>query len=118
MSQAVTSRITVKANGEILLTRRGFTFRKGGIQRAAVNGDSGLHGYTEEAMGARLTGNVTATEKSELDSYDVTDATIQIETNTGQTYVMRNAFMTDLPELDTDQGQFGVAFEGPEAEKL
>lgn len=114
----VTSRVTIKVDGEIILNRSGFTFRKGGVQRETVNGDSGPHGYTEQIMGARLAGNVTASEKSRLDKHDVADATILVEMNTGESYVMRNAWSTELPELNVGEGQFGVAFESGPAEEM
>lgn len=114
----VTSRATVKVNGEIILNRRGGTFRKGGFPREAVVGDSGWHGHMEgEFVPSQFSCNVTDNEQSEMDQFDVSDATILIETNSGKSYVMRNAVRTDIPELDLSEGQYNLVLQGPAAEK-
>lgn len=118
MGQPITSRVTIKVDGEIILNRSGFTFRKGGIQRTSVTGDGGVHGYTEEQMPSRLHGNVTDNEKSDIDDHDIGDATILIETNSGKSYVMSGAWRVDMPEVDIGAGQYSVAFEGPAAERM
>lgn len=115
----VTSRITIKRDGEVLLNKAGFSFRAGGIQRESVVGDNGVHGFVETIMPARLAGNLTHTEQQSLEQYgSISDATIMVETNSGQAYVMRNAWQTDAPELSTGSGEVGVAYESQPAERL
>lgn len=115
----ITSRITVKVDGDIVLNKPGFTFRAGGMQRETVTGDNGVHGFTETPMGARLAGNLSHTEAQDLLALgEIDNATILVETNTGQQYVMRSAWMTDLPELNTQGGETSVAFESKKAERI
>lgn len=119
MSNVVTSRITIKRDGEVLLNKEGFTFRPGGIQRESVAGDNSVHGFTETIIPARLTGNLSHKEQQDLTAYgDVADATIVITTNSGQSYVMRNAWQTDAPELNAGSGEVSVAYESEPAEQL
>lgn len=119
MAKPVTSRITVKVDGEIVLNKSGWTFRPGGLQRESVTGDGGVHGYTDEYMPARAAGNLSHTEALDLISLgEITEATILIETNTNQQYVMRQAWLTDLPELNAGEGEVSVAFESEPAERL
>lgn len=119
MSNIVTSRITIKKDGDVLLNKEGFTFRPGGIERESVAGDNSVHGFTEKIQPAQLSGNLSHTEAQDLTAYgDVSDATIVVTTNTGQAYVMRNAWQTDAPQLDAGSGEVSVAFESEPAEKL
>lgn len=118
MGKPVASRATIKVDGEILLNKNGATFRPGGIERESVAGDSSVHGFTETIQPARLVVNVSATEKSEMDKFDMTDATIQVEDNAGGAWVMNSAWRTEAPELDYGEGHFGLTFESDVAEKM
>lgn len=116
----VTGRITVKADGEILLTRSGWTFNPGGVNRNTIVGDSGVHGYAEETRPCRAAGNLSHTEKLDLveAAKKWVDVTLLFETDTGQSYVSRGAWLTEPPELTAGEGETSVAFEGPPAERM
>lgn len=115
----ITSRIKVLVDGDELLNKTGWTFNPGGINRTTVNGDQKTHGYTEEIMNAQVTGDISHTEAQDLVALgDIENATIVIETNSGQSYVIRGAWLTEPGALNTSEGGVTLTFEGPKAERM
>jgi hypothetical protein len=49
----------------------------------------------------------------------IADATVTFEADTGQTWIIRNAWVTDTLEItDGDGGKVGLKFAGPPAEEM
>lgn len=115
----ITGRVTVKVNGEILLNKSGWTLHLGGVNRNVVTGDGGVHGYAEETVAPQCSGNLSHTEALDLEALGaIADATVLFETDTGQAYVLRNAWVTEPPVLTAGEGETSLTFMAISAERL
>lgn len=89
------SRAQIKVNGGLLETLPGPKLKLGGNKRSPVVGNRGLIGYSEATEPAELDCEIALTPGTSLAQLrDITDATLTYEADTGQTYVVRNAFVT------------------------
>lgn len=115
----VTGRVSIKKDGQQLLNRSGWTFNPGGVRRNTQVGDSGVHGHSEETVAPSVSGNVSHTKALDLVELGKDeDVTILFETDTGQSYVLRNAWLVDPPELTAGDGEVSLTYEGMAAERL
>lgn len=114
------SRAYVKVNGALLETLPGAKLKLGGNKRAPVLGTRGVIGYSEVTEAAELECEIALTAGTSLAQLkDITDATVTYEADTGQTYVMRNAFVTEAIEVSAgDGGKVAVKFAGDPAEEM
>ncbi|MCB2190351.1 MAG: phage tail tube protein [Deltaproteobacteria bacterium] len=113
----VAGKLYVRVGGELLpITSEGTHSVKGlgGINRKTVMGlDKGL-GYQEEAVEASV--ETTIALKQGYDPIalsDIVDATVQVETDAGHTFILANAWCKTPGDLGKD-GQMTVVFAGPE----
>jgi len=108
---------TIRFNGRELDTRGNATLMPGGMERT-TNTDSHRTGrYTEKEIGAKLECEVNYGEGDSLGDYDVLAATVEFRTDTGQTYVIRDAYRTGEPPKIED-GKVSLVVEGPPAEEM
>lgn len=115
----VTGRITVKVDGDILLNKSGWTLNTGGVNRNPITGDTGVHGYAEETVAPSISGNISHTDQVDLMTLAaITDATVLFETDTGQSYVMRDAWLENPPELTAGEGETALTFRGMTVERV
>lgn len=97
-------RATVRLDGEELLIDNGATFDPGGIQRNLVKGTT-IHGYAEEAMEARVECSMTMTADTDLKKIGATEnATVVFEADTGQIFVLSNAWLEPTPKVTAQEG--------------
>jgi hypothetical protein len=107
----------ISVNGRLLDTAPKPTFQAGGVKRTEVEADNSAGRFNEQAAGSMLDCKVLATtgvSLRELQSYD--DATVVVEFDTGQTYVMRHAYTSDA--VEASDGSISLKMAGPEAEEL
>lgn len=114
------SRAYIKVNGALLSTLPGPKMGMGGNKRTPVMGDSKVLGYSETTEAGTLECAVPLTEGMSLAQLkDITDATLTYEADTGQTYVSRNAFVTDVLEVTAgDSGSVTLKFAGDPWEEM
>lgn len=91
-------KVTVKKNGAVVRTLPGGKFTLGGIERTPVIHEDGTVGYTEEYKETMLEVDTSIIRGDKLGDLNFADATVSVELDTGQRYVMRNAFTTTRPE--------------------
>jgi len=116
-SKKVYSVTTVKVNGTELDLLKGATFQPGGVKRDTVPDTNRPGRYTETPMGSKLECEVNFGSGDRLSDLDFTDATVEVKTDTGQTYVIRSAYRAGDP-VSLEEGKAKLTVEGPEAEEL
>lgn len=114
------SRAQIKVNGGLLETLPGLKLKLGGNKRSPVVGNRGLIGYSEATEPAELDCEIALTPGTSLAQLrDITDATLTYEADTGQTYVVRNAFVTEAIEVSAgDGGKVALKFSGDPAQEM
>lgn len=118
MSQ-VTGRIFIKIDGELQRSKPGASLTFGGKTREPVVGDDSVHGFKEVLAAPLIEATFSDTAQLSLKKIaDITDATITFETDTGKTYIVRNAWQNgDPPKLTGDGGEVAVQFAGISCEE-
>jgi len=115
----VLGRVTVKFNGEILLTEKGAKLNLGGVKRDPVTGDV-VHGFVESVEPPGIDVNISVTKDTDLDKIkNVTNATVTFEADTGQVWVLKEAWSSVPLEITGgDSGKVPVKFHGMRCDKL
>lgn len=114
------SKAWIKANGRLLQTLPGAKLDIGGNERAPVMGSNSIHGYSETLKPSMLTCELSLSEGVSLSELkDITGATVTYEADTGQTWVMRNAFVAKTLNITAGEGgKVALEFQGDPAEEL
>lgn len=110
----------IKANGELLETLPGAKIDIGGVTRSPIKGNNSIHGYSEQPKEATVECEISVAPGTSLKKYAaLVDATITFECDTGQTFVVRDAFLTEPPvATDGDGGKVPLKFAGQPAEEM
>lgn len=119
MSNRVMGRAQVKANGSMLDTMPGASLDIGGVSRKTVTGGSKVLGFQEEPKPSKLEVEIAVkagTSLAEIARWD--DITATFEADTGQTYVISNAWVTEPPTVVDNDGKAKIVIEGPPAEEM
>ncbi|GCL64314.1 phage tail tube protein [Pseudaquabacterium pictum] len=116
----VHSQAYIKTDGKLLQTLDGAKLDKGGVERSPVMGSTGLHGYSEVKKPGMLTCEISLAQGTSLAEIEkITDATVTYEADTGQTYVIRHAFVTKTLTVQAGEGgKVAVEFCGDPAEEM
>jgi hypothetical protein len=109
----------IKVDGELLRSLPGAKLDLGGKVRSSVVGASEVHGYSEAIKPAQLECEMSLVEGFSLERLrNVTDATVTFEADTGQRYVMRNAFTTETLSITAGEGgKVALKMEGQPAQE-
>lgn len=101
----ITGKATIRVNGKEIRTDGKGKLKLGGEKREPVTGPGKVHGYKEETEAPELEVKVLHTADISLKELQaITDATALVETDTGRQFVLREAFTTDVIELDFADG--------------
>ena len=109
----------IKFDGNKLRTKTGATIDIGGQQRTAVVGNE-YDGFTEEAKPAEIDCVISLGVGESLETIrNITDATVTFECDTGQSYLVRHAFLADtLKVTGGEGGNIPVKLIGKAAEEV
>jgi lipopolysaccharide export LptBFGC system permease protein LptF len=112
-------RASIKYNGKLLRTEKGAKINTGGVKRKGQEGDTVL-GFSEETAIPFVECEVAVAKgDSLLDLNKVTAATITFEADTGQTWILKDAWLTDPTEATAgDGGKVKLKFEGMSCEEM
>jgi len=100
MSDQITGKVTIRVDGEVLATENKATFTPEGVTRTPER-HGGKTYYSEEETPPMLEASVLITEVTDiLKLSNITGATVFFEADTGQQYMMRNAFTTEVVAHD------------------
>jgi len=118
----ITGRVEVVVNGELLLNKAGAVASGIGVsgepsfEKAAVLGDTGLHGFTQTPIMAAC--EVTITDRDDISLSDLAaingDGTVIFRAaGGGKVYTMNGATCLGNFTLTAGEGETSVVFQGP-----
>lgn len=108
--------VTIRSNGHEYPTLEGGTFTLNGMTREDVTG-SQVYGYTETATAAMISVQVPANYQTDFeDINNQTDVTIEVELDTGQIYVMSNAW--NVTPVALTGGNFTLEYHAVKAMRI
>lgn len=117
MSQ-ITGIVRLKIDGELQRSKDGAKLGLGGKERTPITGHS-LYGYSEKVVPATVEFVLAHTAGLDLRGIsDKVESTLEFETDTGDTYLVRNAFCTNPAELEGGEGNTPLKFAGDPAELI
>ncbi len=109
----------VKYDGKQLPIRGKWKSQIDLVKREGIAGQDGVHGYKEMPSVPTLEGEVDYLASVSLEDIKrATDVTVSIDLANGATHVYRNAWVSDVMQLDTEEGSFTVKFEAIHAEEI
>jgi len=118
MSGKVTGVATIRVDGREIPTERGATLNPGGVNRAPRMAGKRVH-YNEEPVPPTLQCTVLHTEDTDLiDLGSITNATVLVECDNGQDYMLTGAFVTETAELNTAEGQVRLNMAARRCERI
>ena len=110
----------IKMDGNALESLPGASFEMGGVNRAPVIGGNKVLGYSEEPVPAKVECQISLAKGIKLEEFrQATDVTVTFQTDTGQTYQLKNAWLAEPPK--STQGEGGpvdLIFNAVNAEEL
>lgn len=110
----------IKVDGALLESMPGASLDVGGVTRNTVLGGNAVLGFAEAPKQAVLQCQIAVGAGTSLaDLRAIKSATVTFECDTGQTYVIRNAWLVNPPvATDGEGGAVPLQFEGPPAEEM
>lgn len=103
-------------NGKRLRSKEGATLNLGGTSRTAEPLDDGTVGYYEATAAPELSCTVPLTQDLAVQELrDLTDATVVFESDTGLSWVIREAFTTNTVSVGRE---VTLTFSGQPAEQM
>lgn len=109
----------IKVDGKLLDSLPGAKIDIGGVTRKTVTGSHNV-GFSEENKPSKIECEIMFDASTSLRQIaDISDATVTFECDTGQIYVVRNAWVSETLTLnETEGGKVAVVIEGPAAEEV
>lgn len=105
----ITGKAIIRVNGREWRTEDGATLDVGGVKRNPKTGGGKVHGYNEETVEPKMECKVYHTKEDDLTEYGkIVDATVMFETDTGDAYVMREAFVLEPAKLEPKDGTVAI----------
>ena len=96
-------RATISFNGKRLRSKPGATLNLGGTSRAPEPLDDGSVGYAESTAAPELNCTVPLTQDLSVEELrNLTDGNVVVESDTGQGWVIRDAFTVDTVSVGAD----------------
>lgn len=112
-------RAFIKVDGELLRSNTGAKIDLGGAVRGAVIGNA-VHGFAESIKESMVECEISLAKGDSLEALrNTSNATITFECDTGQTYIVRGAWLTDPPVVtEGEGGKIALKFAGQPAEEM
>lgn len=113
----VTGRVATTVKGKRLASKEGATLKFSDFSREGVTGDAGVIGFSEKTEIPEISCVVAHTAETRLaDFLAIKDETISFDTDTGTSYVLRNAWCSGGIELA--KGEVKLTFQGIKCEEV
>ncbi len=111
-------RVLLRLNGQPLYSEKGAKLTLGGVKREPINLQYAF-GYSEDGEPAKVECTTALAKGMSLQTLRTSvDAVLQFECDTGQIYVINNAYLTESPEISSDKGKVTLKFSGDPAEEM
>lgn len=99
-SNHLTGRAFITAGGKRLASKPGAKMNMGNLERKGEAGDAGVLGYTEAVTIPFVECTIAHSAQTSLQEYaNMVDVTVSFDTDTGKSYVFRNAWQASVIEL-------------------
>ncbi len=110
----------IKVNGGLLESMPGAKLNIGGFKRNPVVGANNVHGYAEEVMPATVECEISVSSLTQLIAIaQFRNETLTFECDTGQTFVISGAFLTEPHEMTAQEGgKVPLKFAGNPADQV
>lgn len=103
----------VKVNDRQYALRGSLTVSPDLFEREGIAGQDSVHGYKEIPRVPFIEGEFSTVRELSLDDLSaITDATVTAELANGKVYVLRNAWTAGAREINAEEGQVSIRFEG------
>ena len=107
--------VSLSVNGQILKVNSVSTIELGGFTRETEDGDSGPR-FKETPKAFSLEVAIVFDNNVNIDDYrDLSDATITLECDTGQSYTVSNGWVVNADVINQSDGTFTLSLAGPRA---
>jgi len=111
--------INLKVDGQLFKAKGAFTYNLGSARREGVVGADVVHGFKETPQIPYIEGEITDDLNLDLKALQaITDATITLELAVGKVIVLRNGWYAAEGNVQTEEGNIQVRFEGLNAEEV
>lgn len=111
--------IYVKVDGQIYDAVGSFTYNLGRPQREALVGHDGVHGYKELPQVPYIEGEFRDSASLNVERLlTITGATVTLELANGKVIALRDAWFAGEGQVQTEEGNISVRFEGLQAEEI
>lgn len=116
----LTGKAFIKNNGQLLRSKNGAKLFFGNAQRTTVIGDNGVHGYTEMPTEPKVECVISHGADINMEELkNIKDASITFETDSGKTFILRNAWLQNPLELTANENaELPCVFAGMSCEEL
>ncbi|PAL25474.1 phage tail tube protein [Sphingopyxis sp. GW247-27LB] len=115
----VVGQATIKVDGDTLETKAGATLELGGPVRTAQRGDYQAGAFSEETVESKLTCTLLVKRNTRITNLrEIDNATVTFNADTGQVFIMRQAYCADNISLAAAGEGASVVFQGPPAQEL
>ena len=119
MSQRRAGIFYLKVDGKIYDAKGNFTYNLGKPKREAIVGADQIHGYKEMVTVPFIEGELTDSLGLSLDALNkITDSTVTISLANGKTVVLHHAWMASEMNVQTEEGNIAIRFEGLSADEV
>ena len=110
----------IKVNGQLLESMPGAKLDAGGIERTTVTGANAVHGYSDKIVPSHCELEISVGPDTKvLEHAKWSNVTLTFECDTGQTFVVKNAFSAKPPVLTAEEGgKVPVEFFGDPADQV
>lgn len=114
----VTGRVYIKVNGKLLRSKDGAKLNNiGAIERTPVIGNE-VYGYSEKVVAPSIDCTLADTADLKLkEIHAIVNATCTFETDTGKTYIVREAWCESALSLTAGEGDVECKFTGVACEE-
>ncbi len=111
----VTGIVKVYLNGSLQRSKEGAKLVLGGYERTAAVGHS-VYGFSQKKVPAMVEFTLAHTADTDLiELANMVEATVKFETDTGQSFMVANAFTTKPPEITGGEGDVAMEMSGDPA---
>ena len=115
----ITGKAIIKVDGNQWRTTDGCKLHPGGVEREAKVGGGKVHGFNEKTKAPELDASVYHTKDTDITAINaIKNATVIFESDTGDRYLLRNAWVGSQEALDAENGTIGVKMSAESCERL
>lgn len=119
MSNRRSGVLFVKVSGTQYDAKGSFTYNAGAPKRDAIVGPDRVHGYKEMPQVPFVEGEITDSSDLNLSEFlNITDATVTLELANGKIFVLRDAWYAGEGNVQTEEANIQVRFEGLSGEEI